>query len=226
MTGIASDAVIEQYVEHIASTAVSSMSADQRADQLMQEINALLAQEGVPPVPHDFGAGGDDYGYFAPSDWKMSLNRTYFDESAGHDATTLETNYREALRTVFHEARHAEQSFRAMREVFGLGATVEQALHAMSQATGGYPPPAWVANLAHQNPILQCDVAQNEAAQWYETLYGSGAAHHAAAESNASADPSSYMRLPDEADAWAADTRVGDVYNQHMHPQQHPQQPH
>jgi hypothetical protein len=220
MTGIADDSVIHSYVEQLAGTAVSCESAEDRAAQVMQEVNNLLGQEHVPPVHRDWGSSGDgNYGAFAPWTWTMSLNQSYFDESAGSDANTLEHNYREALQTVFHEARHAEQSFRCLREVIGLGATPEQAVYAMHQAAG-YAPPIEVAQAAAQVPLTQCDVAQNEAAQWYESVYGSGAAHHNATESDPQADYNAYRSLPDEADAWSADDRVGQEYDRQMHPQQ------
>lgn len=219
MTGLADESVIETYVEQVASTAVSCESPDDRAAQLMQEVNSLLAQQGVPEVQHDWNASGDgNYGSFAPWTWVMSLNKSYFDESAGADADALEHNYREAIRTVFHEARHAEQSFRCLREVIGLGATPEQAIEAMT-ASAGYAPPLAIAQWAALDPITQCDEAENEAARWYQEVYGSGAAHHNYAESHADSDPNAYMGLSDEADAWKADTRVGEVYDQQMHPQ-------
>jgi hypothetical protein len=130
MTGMASDGSVEAYTEGTFSTAVSSMSPDDRAAQLMGEANQSLAAEGVPGVYHDWGANGtNDYGYFDASTWTMSLNEHYFSETS-FDVTQLENNYREALQTVYHEARHAEQTFRCLREVIGLGATPDQAIAA------------------------------------------------------------------------------------------------
>jgi hypothetical protein len=148
----------------------------------------------------------------------MSLNYQYFDETS-NDASVLEHNYQEALQTVFHEARHAEQTFRCLREVIGLGATAEQALEAMQHGSAPVPP-QWVADYAAQNPILQCDVSQNEAAQWYESMYGSGAAHRSQVLNDPNAPYSDYRNLPEESDAWAADGQVGQAYDQSMHPNQ------
>ena len=215
-TGMASDDNVHGYVDATASTAVSSMSAQDRAEALMGEVNNLLGQQGVPHIGYDWNASGNTYGTFDASSWTMSLNHYYFDENS-HDANTLEHNYQEALQTVFHEARHAEQTFRCLREVIGLGATPEQALHAM-QAGSAPVPPQWVAEQAAHNPILQCDVSQNEAAQWYESMYGSGAAHRTQVLTDPNAPYSDYRNLPEEADAWNADGAVGDQYNQQMHP--------
>jgi len=213
MTGMASDESVEGYTEGTFSTAVSSMSPDDRAAQLMAEANQSLANEGVPGIYHDWGANGtSDYGYFDASTWTMSLNEHYFSETS-FDVTQLENNYREALQTVYHEARHAEQTFRCLREVIGLGATPDQAIQAM-QAGSAPVPPLWVAEAAAHNPILQCDTSQNEAAQWYESMYGSGSQHRSDVLNNPNAPDyyDQYRNLPEESDAWNTDGRVGDEF--------------
>jgi hypothetical protein len=213
MTGMASDESVQDYTQDTFSTAVSCMSPDDRAAQLMAEANQQLAAEGVPAVYHDWGANGtNDYGYFDASTWTMSLNEHYFSETS-FDADQLENNYREALQTVYHEARHAEQTFRCLREVIGLGATPEQAIQAM-QAGSAPVPPLWVAEQAALNPILQCDTSQNEAAQWYESMYGSGSAHRTDVLTHPGAADyyDQYRNLPEEADAWTTDGKVGDEF--------------
>jgi hypothetical protein len=213
MTGMASDGSVEAYTEGTFSTAVSSMSPDDRAAQLMAEANQSLAAEGVPGVYHDWGANGtSDYGYFDASTWTMSLNEHYFSETS-FDVTQLENNYREALQTVYHEARHAEQTFRCLREVIGLGATPDQAIAAM-QAGSAPVPPLWVADQAALNPILQCDTSQNEAAQWYESMYGSGSQHRSDVLNHPEAADynQQYHALPEESDAWSTDGEVGDEF--------------
>jgi hypothetical protein len=189
------------------------MSPDDRAAQLMAEANQSLANEGVPGIYHDWGANGtSDYGYFDASTWTMSLNEHYFSETS-FDVTQLENNYREALQTVYHEDRHAEQTFRCLREVIGLGATPEQAIQAM-QAGSAPVPPLWVAEAAAHNPILQCDTSQNEAAQWYESMYGSGSQHRSDVLNHPEAADydQQYHALPEESDAWATDGEVGDEF--------------
>jgi hypothetical protein len=213
MTGMASDENVQEYTEGAFSTAVSCMSPDDRAAQLMTEANQSLAGEGVPGVYHDWGANGTHaYGSFDASTWTMNLNDHYFSETS-FNADQQEVNYREALQTVYHEARHAEQTFRCLREVIGLGATPEDALAAM-QYTSAPVPPLWVAQQAALNPILECDTAQNEAARWYASMYGSGSPHRTDVLTHPEAADygQQYHALPEEADAWNTDGKVGDEF--------------
>ena len=213
MTGMASDGSVEAYTEGTFSTAVSSMSPDDRAAQLMAEANQSLANEGVPGVYHDWGANGtNDYGYFDASTWTMSLTSTTSPRPRSTSPSSRTTTARRS-QTVYHEARHAEQTFRCLREVIGLGATPDQAIAAM-QAGSAPVPPLWVAEQAAHNPILQCDTSQNEAAQWYESMYGSGSQHRSDVLNHPEAPDynQQYHALPEESDAWNTDGQVGDEF--------------
>jgi hypothetical protein len=220
-TGMATSDNVSSYVDGTYGTAVSSMSAHDRATQLIGEVNQTLEHEGVPQVAWDFGARSDTYGTFDASQWTMYLNEQYFSPD-GTDATVLENNYREALQTVYHEARHAEQTFRGARERIGLGATVAQALEAMGHDHNAPCPPQWVVEKAAANPILQCDYAQYQAEAWYQSMYGAGAESRYQTLTNPD-DPSydaNYRALPEESDAWRTDGAVGDAYRQYGQPQQ------
>jgi hypothetical protein len=220
-TGMATGDDVSSYVDGTYGTAVSSMSAHDRAGQLMQEVNRTLQHEGIPEVAWDFGAPASTYGTFDAGEWKMLLNEHYFSPD-GTDAATLEDNYREALQTVYHEARHAEQAFRGARERIGLGASVAQAMEAMAHAHNAPAPPQWVVELAAGNPILQCDYAQYQAEAWYQSMYGAGAESRYQTLTHPE-DPNydtGYRALPEEADAWRTDGLVGEAYREYGQPRQ------
>jgi hypothetical protein len=217
-TGLLNDASIDSYVSHTYGATVSSMSADDRAQALMQAVNEILHQGGAPDVHYVFGLSGDgNYGAFDAEQWTMELNQHYFD-STGTDANQLQHDYREALLTVYHEARHAEQAFQMARERAGLGANVDQIIQAMAQSPHHAPVPArWVVELAVQDPILQCDHTQYLTEEWYTSMYGTGADHRSEVltHPNSSDFNQQYHALPEEADAWNADDRTGERYNQY-----------
>jgi hypothetical protein len=212
-TGMASAGSIAHYLDSTYGTVVSGMSAHDRAEQLMHEVNSTLHLEGVPPVAWEFGAPADSYGSFDAARWTMYLNEHYF-APEGADAAALEANYREALQTVYHEARHAEQAFRGARERIGLGASVAQVVEAMGPAHNAPAPPQWVVEQAAQHPILQCDYSQYQAEAWYQSRYGTGAGSRDGALTNPD-DPgydAAYRALPEEADGWRTDGMVGEAY--------------
>src|SRR5436190_11238781 len=77
-TGMAGAGSISRYVDGTYGTAVSSMSAHDRAGQLMHAVNQTLQVEGVPAVEWAFGAPDGTYGMFDASQWTMYLNEHYF----------------------------------------------------------------------------------------------------------------------------------------------------
>jgi hypothetical protein len=207
---------IHSYVEETYGSTVSSMAANDRMHVLMDSVNGILRQSGAPDVSSTFGASGDgNYGSFNGESWQMTLNEHYF-ESTGTDADQMQADYREALLTVYHEARHAEQAFLMARERSGLGATVEQIVAAMAANPHNAPPIAeWVVQIAHQNPILQCDATQYATEQWYESMYGSGAdaRYQVLTTPDAPDHNQQYHALPEESDAWGVDDRAKEEYN-------------
>jgi hypothetical protein len=211
-TGMADPSQVGEYVQDTYGSTVSSMSPQDRAEQLMAEANQNLAAEGVPAIGWAFGASGSTCGTFDASSWSMSLNETYFAELAGvTDTSVLSARYQEAGQTVYHEARHGEQAFRCCRERAGLGATAQQISDAM-QAGSAPVPPMWVIEYACQIPIQQCDASQYQAEQWYESMYGAGAEHRRDTLTDPNAPYEDYRALPEEADAWRTDDSIAEGY--------------
>lgn len=211
-TGIAHESQIGEYVQDTYGGTVSSMMPEDRAAQLLAEVNENLAREGVPGVYWQWGASGNLSGEFDTANWMMTLNDVNFGDPEGeYDTTVLTARHHEVAETVYHEARHAEQCFRCCRERAGLGATPEQIYAAMD--LGSTPvPPMWVIEMAAQNPILQCDPSQYEAEQWYRSMYGEDADARRDALTTGTYDE--YRALPEEADAWQVGDDVTDAYRQ------------
>ncbi|HEX9260284.1 MAG TPA: hypothetical protein VF855_12150 [Acidimicrobiales bacterium] len=202
-TGLADQSNVSQFVSDAYGDANSSMSADDRAQALIDDVNARLNQEGLPGLYWNWNAGAGDSGQFDFRSWTMELDATAFDPAryeGGNEATRAEL-----LDTIYHEARHSEQWFRIARERIGLGQPAADAATTMGI-------PQWVADLAAQNPILQCDTSQYEAEQWYQSIYGEGADHRHEVLNDADDRYDEYRALPEEADAWSTGDSVTDEY--------------
>ena len=204
-TGIRNDSEVHQFVEGTIGEAQSCTSADDRANQYMQQANARLADEGVPHVPWQWDTSGDASleGAFDHSQWLMLLGPAAFDPAQyeGGDGAA----HADVLNTIYHESRHAEQTFRVARTHAGLGQTAAQIAAALQ-----IPEP--IAQAAVANPINQCDTAEGEAESWDDQVYGSGAAAHDEAEGDPQHHYQEYRGLSDESDAWATGDAVTSEY--------------
>jgi len=204
-TGIENPAEVHQFVEETYGGAVSSMSAENRASQVMQAVNERLAAAGVPHVDWSWGSDPGNAGQFHYRTWSMGLGRTPFDPATyevGHVA-----DHADLLDTVYHEARHSEQWFRQARERAGLGATAAQIVETTHI-------PQHIADAAVADPITQSDKSQYEAEQWYQSIYGSGAHHRDEVLSDVDNHYQEYRDLPEEADAWKAGGEVTGEYKE------------
>ncbi len=198
-TGLARDEAVEEYVDDTYGVVYSSMSADDRAEALMNAANEQLSVAGVPPLkfPPDWDATGTTWATFRFRKWTLNLNRGNFDPTAFDLLSPDDQN--DVASTVYHEARHAEQWFRMARERAGLGAT-QADLEAL-----GHPSDIALAALA--DPIRQCDRSQYESEEWYESVYGAGATHRDNTLSPG-APYDDYRALPEERDAWGVGSEV------------------
>jgi hypothetical protein len=202
-TGLADPAEVKQFVGANSGSAVSSMSAEERAEKVVGEVNARLAAQGVPHVAWSFGSGANNSGEFHPSTWTIVLDKDAFDPAKYDTGDTFD--HSQVLELVYHEARHAEQNFRGARERAGLGATADQIVAATHV-------PQEVASEAAANPIKECDKSQYEAEEWYQAAYGSGKDHHEAVEADGKNRLQEYHALPDEKDAFETGDKVADEY--------------
>jgi hypothetical protein len=202
-TGLSQQQDVNQYVDETYGGAVSCMSADDRAAQVMAAVNERLAAEGIPQLQWTWGATGATQGYFAFSSWSMALNAQPFSPDVYESGSVA--SHADLLDTVYHEARHSEQWFRMARERAGLGATAAQIVGVMGI-------PQWVADSACAYPITQCDYSQYQAEEWYQSVYGTGHDHRNAVLSDTQHHYEEYRNLPEESDAWVAGGEVTSEY--------------
>lgn len=142
--------------------------AQRQADEarVAAEINVTLQRSGVPPVQVIFerrpaGKGG----MFAARTWSLHINLAQFHDPRKRVAM---------LGTVYHEARHAEQYFDAIRVAARLypGKSARH-LADWIAGRGAYVPPLAIIEAARQRPA-----APGEGDKWFAFYFGEDATTH------------------------------------------------
>lgn len=113
--GLATDASIDAYTKRVAGMKeeLDDASLAERAELLLKEVNARLVAVGVPPISGPVEID-DHLNAFASNTWTMTMGKlTLADPS-------------KAAAVMYHEARHAEQSFRIARMLAGKKRTAAQ----------------------------------------------------------------------------------------------------
>ncbi len=83
------------------------LTADERATELVRIVNLYLGAAGVPPVAANVMDEGDDAGQFDFATWALDIGRP-----ALEIAQPTRDEAADIVDTIYHEARHAEQTFR------------------------------------------------------------------------------------------------------------------
>jgi peptidoglycan hydrolase-like protein with peptidoglycan-binding domain len=194
-TGLRDPAQVDEYVDDTIGIANTCTSAEDRRAAIEVAVNERLAAVGVPYVTFtlDAAEANGALAVFKYQKWTVFLDPPRFEPAAADWATPEQQAA--LLGTVYHESRHAEQWFRAARYRAGLGNTADQIVADMKIEK-------WVADLAVANPILQSNQEADEAAAWYESVYGSGEQHRRDAYTNR--DRAAIRALPEEVDAHTA----------------------
>lgn len=141
----------------------STMAPSDRADSIGHRINARLRDIGVPEIKIKTAPlTSETAGQFERWNWSIALN-----EQVLHAPQISSSEFGELLNTVYHEARHAEQSFLIARMLIRRGGSPAET----AQKTR-IPLP--VCEAAARTPPLSR--AQTEAASvWFDSMLGPGA---------------------------------------------------
>jgi len=143
-------------------------TAQARADALVEAVNRRLTAAGVSTVTavlYDGDSPAEEGSFDFPT-WTMQLNRLLLNQSGltKEDAASL-------ANTVYHEARHTEQWFWMARYLAGQGYSAAGIAHNLGI-------PAQIARDAKAAPPIRPGTTDAVIASgWYESVYGSGAAH-------------------------------------------------
>lgn len=136
-----------------------------RALALVKKVNHELADIGVPAVNETVTklSGGAD-GEFDAENWIMLIDKENFSKQTIDDQQAAEM-----ADTIYHEARHAEQSFQMARLEAARGKSAKDIADEMSI-------PARIAQAAKDKPLRLGTPEAVEASGWFDETYGSGAA--------------------------------------------------
>ena len=143
-------------------------SAKARADALVEAVNRRLSNAGVPAVTSILydGASPNEQGSFDFPSWSLRLNRLLLDQSGLPQKAAADL-----AETLYHEARHAEQWFWMARYLAGRG-------YSAAGIAGTLGIPGTIGKAAKGAPPIQPGSTDAVIASgWYESVYGSGAAH-------------------------------------------------
>jgi peptidoglycan hydrolase-like protein with peptidoglycan-binding domain len=226
-TGLATEANREAFVatgKEVETEWATLATPEARADKLFEGVKTILDAEQVFTPGHDVANLGKPAGIFKPKPWQM-----LFDRAALSAPAVSDEDARSVTGTVYHEARHCEQTHKMARMLAGKGLSAEKI-----RAKMGIPPE--VASDAFDKP-LEHGIEFVTAAQQFESVYGTGSAHFEQSENEApsldelnaamaavKADPSpankaryakllaayrAYHDLPTEHDAFATEIDLG-----------------
>lgn len=204
-------------------------SARARLDKLVDLVNQRLDGAGVPRVAAIFDTGSAGGGHFDDTLWAMAVSQRRL------EADTIDITQAQMItEMVYHEARHAQQSWqiarlRAAQGLSAAGITAETGIRAD------------IATQAKAAPLVRGSMDALIAQGWWDSIYGDGAAHRVQvlteldcagraarrAKATMEADPSpantaafatakarferahaAYQELPEENDAWATGGRA------------------
>ncbi|WP_345626427.1 hypothetical protein [Rugosimonospora acidiphila] len=119
VTGLATGEFAKAYAEQVSSIEAKwdALSPKERVAALLAPANAALTALGVPPLnPQLSFLGGDPTSAsFFSSAWMMQYGNQFPVPGLSHD------KFSRAAGTIYHEARHAEQTFRVARKLAGDG---------------------------------------------------------------------------------------------------------
>lgn len=219
-TGLADLGAAEEFSEAAAGVRGdwADMSQRERAEELVKAVNERLEAHDVPKVGlGDILDEDDANGSFDDDAWEMDINEQYLGDDVADEA------FQNAAEAVYHEARHAEQSFRQARLRAGAGLS-----SARIQREMGIP--SEVADEAVDSPLTPgSSLEAAQAGEWYESFYGRMAAAtqrvyrevtrakraldraeaaHERAQERYDRALERYRDLPEEADAFAAQEHV------------------
>jgi hypothetical protein len=166
------------------------MPQNVRAEELGKAVNDELAAAGVLPVkPKMERIGAMEGGKFVPKEWNLLLSSDFFGK--------LELKDDEAAQfaaTAYHEARHAEQSFRIARLLAGQGKTVAEIV----AETRTFRP---AVEDAAKKPLKEGDPAAKGAKAFYADKFGPGSEHHQQAMREVLAQMQVYVAVKQRVDA-------------------------
>lgn len=162
-----SDDFVSKGYTYWSNPANKDKSVTDYASHLTALVNEQLATFGVHPVNHDFRTTGS-VGAFRRSEWMIYFNSDVLKEKGETVGELTQKEAGEIANTVYHEARHGEQTFRVARMLAGEKKPAEDIASEL-------PIPAEVAEKAHLSPLKNTDDTAeefSEAKDWYNLLDG------------------------------------------------------
>lgn len=166
-SGLAELAAIEDFVgkaKQVEAYWTDLKTPNKRAKTLLQLVNDTLGAADVPACNSSLEDLGSNLGVFDLEKWVIIL-----DEKVVSQETLTEQEAADVAETVYHEARHAEQSYRIAQRLAGMGKSAKAIATEMKIAAG-------IASKAFDNPLKAGSMDALIAEGWHESRHGAKAA--------------------------------------------------
>jgi hypothetical protein len=167
--GLAEQDDMDAFLEDVGQTESdwADLDADERRARFAELVNERLRAISVPEVTLATDDDLEVRGVFNPLTWRVTLPVERINEAANPDGL------RDVYRTLYHEARHAEQHYQIARWMAGQGRSARQ-IHRETEM------PLPVVEQAAQNPMAGDGVEAVIAHDFYRSSYGSRVAYNEA----------------------------------------------
>ncbi len=210
--GLDNDTAVKSYIADTSSLLQNPIgpagtpipqTVDQKLTTLTTAINTQLAASGIPPITVNLVpgiAGNATYDFTTHS---MNVTRATLEADL-----TVRGNFNSAIRTVYHEARHAEQWFNMARLMAGNPPAGTSPAETAANIATTMSIPMSIATAATASPLSPTSAQGRYVNAMYQSVYGSGAADRNTVLGNLGLptttqnDYNLYRALPEEADAW------------------------
>ncbi len=143
-------------------------TAKARRDKLVALLNERLSAAKVPEVKPAFDKNPVNSGSFDFETWSMQIGERFLSAPA-----LSKEQAKDALDTIWHEGRHAEQWFRMAQLRAGQGLSARGIAAELTI-------PATIATEAKKLPLAPGSMEAVIAQGWWESVYGSGSGHREA----------------------------------------------
>ena len=191
--------------------AIAAMkTTDERRDAYGALANQCLTDIGVPPCKLTTLSSADgNGGEFTSKDWSLAISPRLGQLDIGDDG-----NAKRAAANFYHEARHAEQSYRIVQYLAGLEPDPAKKKKFVSDMTGG---DILDSVIDHGIAVPLPPQYAAQAKEWFNSEYGNAAARAAILENlkTSKGDDDAYKayrNLPEEKDAHGVGGKVAEQY--------------
>jgi len=196
-----------------------TLSPPERMNRLLEAVNTIFRSIQIPAFTASMGRGlGGSNAQLDFQTWSIQMdpgvmgNRNIDSQTLGDLAITM-----------YHESRHGEQWYRVAQAVVagicvpgGMGAVHARYGVTAQQIAAALFIPVRIALDAEQKKRFFPNAMTAIVTGWFNSIYGTNAAHRNATLGNLQGNYSAYRNLPEEVDAYATEQKIRALWKMKM----------